>query len=155
MRKRFLDADINNKSWFRKLTAQEKVLWYYISTSCTHDAFWEKDDEAISFYCNGFNGEIPQIIIDKMGRRVPNASNMIYFTINGNGIIYGVGNGDPSCHQSDKGSSRSAFHGKARVIVQSIKDKPGQIKLTANADGLIAKTITIYTVPNQQKITYL
>ena len=67
MRKRFLDADINNKSWFRKLTAQEKVLWYYISTSCTHDAFWEKDEQAIEFYCNGYKGEIPQIIIDKMG----------------------------------------------------------------------------------------
>ena len=98
---------------------------------------------------------IKVIIVDKMGRRVPNASNMIYFTINGNGIIYGVGNGDPSCHQPDKGQSRSAFHGKARVIVQSIKDKPGQMILTANADGLISKTITIYTVPNQQKITYL
>lgn len=67
MRKRFLDADINNKSWFRKLTAEEKVLWYYIMTSCTHDGFWEKDDDAISFYCNGFDGKIPEIIMKKMG----------------------------------------------------------------------------------------
>jgi len=67
MRKRFLDADINNKSWFRKLTAQEKVLWYYISTSCTHDGFWEKDDEAIGFYCNGYDGSLPEIIKEKMG----------------------------------------------------------------------------------------
>ena len=47
MRKRFLDADINNKSWFRKLTADQKVLWYYIMTSCTHDGFWEFDEQAI------------------------------------------------------------------------------------------------------------
>ena len=67
MRKRFLDADINNKSWFRKLTAQEKVLWYYISTSCTHDGFWEKDDEAIGFYCNGYDGQVPEIFKEKMG----------------------------------------------------------------------------------------
>jgi len=67
MRKRFLDADINNKSWYRKLTAEEKVLWYYISTSCTHDGFWEKDDEAIQFYCNGFSGSVPEIIKKKMG----------------------------------------------------------------------------------------
>jgi len=67
MRKRFLDADINNKSWFRKLTAMEKTLWYYISTSCTYDGFFEYDEEAIQFYCNGYKGEIPQIIQDKMG----------------------------------------------------------------------------------------
>ena len=36
-------------------------------------------------------------------------------------VLYGVGNGDPACHQPDKTSYRSAFHGKARVIVQSIK----------------------------------
>tara|TARA_R100001443_G_scaffold1349_1_gene5095 strand:- start:135 stop:515 length:381 start_codon:yes stop_codon:yes gene_type:complete len=67
MRKRFLDADINAKSWFRKLTAQEKVLWYYISTSCSHDGFFELDDEAIQFYCNGYEGEIPEVIKEKMG----------------------------------------------------------------------------------------
>ena len=57
--------------------------------------------------------------------------------------------------EPDKGSSRSAFHGKARVIVQSIRDKPGSMRLTANADGLIGESITIYTVPHEQKITYL
>ena len=67
MRKRFLDADINNKSWFRKLTADQKVLWYYIMTSCTHDGFWEFDEQAIEFYCNGYKGEIPEIIKQKMG----------------------------------------------------------------------------------------
>ena len=67
MRKRFLDADINNKSWFRKLTAMEKRLLYYISTSCTYDGFFEYDDEAIQFYCNGYKGEIPKKIQEKMG----------------------------------------------------------------------------------------
>ena len=67
MRKRFLDADINNKSWFRKLTDMEKTLWYYISTSCTYDGFFEYDDEAIQFYCNGYKGEIPKKIQEKMG----------------------------------------------------------------------------------------
>ena len=67
MRKRFLDADINNKSWFRKLTAEEKVLWYYISTSCSHDGIWEYDKDAIAFYCNNYNGEIPEIIKEKLG----------------------------------------------------------------------------------------
>tara|TARA_X000001382_G_scaffold130727_1_gene126663 strand:+ start:1666 stop:2034 length:369 start_codon:yes stop_codon:yes gene_type:complete len=67
MRKRFLDADINSKSWFRRMTADEKVLWYYIATSCTHDGFWEYDQESVAFYCNGYKGEIPEVIQNKMG----------------------------------------------------------------------------------------
>ncbi len=67
MRKRFLDSDINSKSWYRKLTAQEKVLWYYITTSCTYDGFFEHDAESIAFYCNGYNGKIPEVIKEKMG----------------------------------------------------------------------------------------
>jgi hypothetical protein len=30
-----------------------------------------------------------------------------------------VGNGDPSCHEPNQASSRSAYHGLARVIVQT------------------------------------
>merc|ERR1712154_579158 len=82
-------------------------------------------------------------IVDNMGRRVPNADNMITFSIEGDGMIYGVGNGDPASHEPDKGSSRSAFHGRARVIVQSIRDKPGSIKLTASSDGLISKSCVV------------
>ena len=47
-------------SWFYKIL----IIWYYISTSCTHDGFWEKDDEAIGFYCNGYDGQVPEIIKD-------------------------------------------------------------------------------------------
>jgi beta-galactosidase len=42
--------------------------------------------------------------------------------------------------------SRSLFNGLAQVIVQSTTD-PGQIKLTAAADGLPAASVTVYTVP--------
>ena len=109
-----------------------------------------------TIYSDGQDVSLIEVrIVDNMGRRVPNANNIISFTIKGDGIIYGVGNGDPACHEPDKGTSRSAFHGKARVIVQSIRDKPGEMVLTATSDGLISKSITIYTVPNQQKILNL
>merc|ERR1712130_236971 len=81
-------------------------------------------------------------IVDSMGRIVPSADNLINFDIVGDGIIYGVGNGDPSCHEPDKGNSRSAFHGRARAIVQSILNKSGDMKLTASSDGLISDSIT-------------
>eukprot|EP01084_Bolivina_argentea_P180805 312359_1 len=98
-------------------------------------------------YSDGQDVVLIEVLIVDINRLiVPYASNMIQFDIKGNGIIYGVGNGDDSCHESDKGHVRSVFHGKGRVIVQSIRDKPGQIILTATSDGLISKSITIYTV---------
>jgi beta-galactosidase len=77
---------------------------------------------------------------DEAGRVVPTASNLVHFTIQGPGKIVGVGNGDPSCHEPDKYLSpsdwqRSAFNGYAQVLVQSTKI-PGEIVLTASADGL-------------------
>ena len=39
--------------------------------------------------------------LDAQGRPVPVAQNKINFSIEGNGRILGVGNGDPSCHEPD------------------------------------------------------
>jgi beta-galactosidase len=39
--------------------------------------------------------------LDAQGRAVPVAQNKINFSINGDGKIIGVGNGDPSCHEPD------------------------------------------------------
>tara|TARA_R110002012_G_C11253032_1_gene566989 strand:- start:147 stop:506 length:360 start_codon:yes stop_codon:yes gene_type:complete len=66
MRKRFLDADIFSKQWFRKLSAQQKVLWLYIISNCSHDGFWEYDPERLTFECNGYEGDIPDIIKEKL-----------------------------------------------------------------------------------------
>lgn len=40
--------------------------------------------------------------MDKKGRHVPVANNMVQFEISGPGKIIGVGNGDPSCLEADK-----------------------------------------------------
>jgi beta-galactosidase len=79
--------------------------------------------------------------VDAQGREVPTASNLVKFEISGANII-GVGNGDPSCHEADKGSERSLFNGLAQVIVQSTKNS-GQIKLIAQSDGLQSTTLTL------------
>ncbi len=78
--------------------------------------------------------------IDAQGREVPTANNLVKFEITGAKIL-GVGNGDPSCHESDKGSERSLFNGLAQVIVQT--KTPGQLKLVAQADGLKSATATL------------
>jgi len=83
-------------------------------------------------------------IIDTNGLIVPIASNEITFSVQGAGTIFGVGNGDPACHEPDKGNKRSAFNGLARVIVQSTTT-PGSITLTATATGLQSSSISVTT----------
>ena len=72
---------------------------------------------------------------DAQGRLVPTAGNLVSFTLTGPGRIAGVGNGNPSCHEPDQASSRSAFNGKCLVIVGA-NDAPGSLTLTAHAPGL-------------------
>ena len=69
-------------------------------------------------------------VLDKEGRHVPTASNMISFKVSGDGALIGVGNGDPNCQESDKEPKRSLFNGLAQVIVQATKN-PGTITLEA------------------------
>ena len=79
--------------------------------------------------------------VDSQGRVVPTATNLVNFSISG-GTIIGVGNGNPSSHESDKASQRSVFNGLAQVIVQS-DNQAGPITLTATASGLSSNPLTI------------
>jgi len=82
-------------------------------------------------------------VLDSQGRVVPTATNEIDFSISAGGTILGVGNGNPSSHEADKGSNqRAVFNGLAEVIVQSIS-QPGSITLSATAAGLSSTNVTI------------
>lgn len=84
--------------------------------------------------------------VDEQGREVPDANNMVYFTISGDAKIIGVGNGDPSSHEADQCENglwkRSAFNGKCQVIIQAGKTK-STIKLQAKSNGLISGATVI------------
>jgi beta-galactosidase len=82
--------------------------------------------------------------VDRDGRRVPVADNLIRFKVSGEGMLIGVGNGDPNCQESDKGAQRSLFNGLAQVILQSTK-KPGSLVIDATSEGLEAATLSIET----------
>jgi beta-galactosidase len=69
-------------------------------------------------------------VLDKDGRAIPTAHNMISFKVSGEGALIGVGNGDPNCQESDKEPKRSLFNGLAQVIVQSTRT-PGTITVEA------------------------
>jgi beta-galactosidase len=93
---------------------------------------------------NGEDVSVVQVqVVDSKGRLVPVADNMVSFQISGPGKVIGVGNGDPSCHEPDKASQRSAFNGLCCAIVQSQK-QVGEIRLQAASPGLESATAVIH-----------
>ena len=74
--------------------------------------------------------------IDAQGRPVPTADNLVTFELSGPGAIIGVGNGDPLCHEPEKGSRRSLYNGLGLVIVQSSRHVQSTLVLKASAGGL-------------------
>jgi beta-galactosidase len=83
-------------------------------------------------------------VVDAQGVVVPQASNSITFAIRGPGTIVGVDNGDSTSHESYKGTSRSAFSGKALAIIQSTMT-PGTVTLTATSGTLRMAAVDIVT----------
>lgn len=79
--------------------------------------------------------------LDKEGRAVPTASNLISFKVTGAGKLIGVGNGDPNCLESDKEPKRSLYNGLAQVIVQAGK-RPGEIRIEASKEGFDGPVLT-------------
>ena len=86
---------------------------------------------------------------------VAGANNKINFSIEGEGKIVGVDNGNPSDTDSYKGNSRKTFSGKALVIVQSTKNE-GSFTVTASSAGLQSTSVTVNTKrPKVEGNTYL
>jgi beta-galactosidase len=88
-------------------------------------------------------------VLDKEGRAIPTADNLISFKVSGGGALIGVGNGDPNCQESDKAPKRSLFNGLAQVIVQASRT-PGTITVEAYTEDwpppmLPATKLTITT----------
>ncbi|MFT3827269.1 MAG: beta-galactosidase GalB [Chitinophagaceae bacterium] len=80
-------------------------------------------------------------IVDRDGNIVPDADNLVQFSIE-NGTIAGVDNGLQTSHESFKADHRKAFNGKCLAIIRS-KEKAGIIKLVATAGGLKTASITV------------
>lgn len=81
-------------------------------------------------------------VLDENGVIVPRESDQLTFDIEGPGKIVGMANGDPTNHESFKGNTHRAFHGKCLVVVQADREK-GEVVLTASAPGLKQGTISI------------
>lgn len=79
-------------------------------------------------------------IVDAKGRVVPEADDLVKFTVDG-GKVVGVGNGDPSSHEPDKASQRHVFHGLCQALIGA--NGKGHVVITASAPGLKSSMLVL------------
>ena len=81
-------------------------------------------------------------IVDREGNLCPLADNKINFDVNGAGFNAGVDNGSPFSLEHFKDDSRSAFYGKAMLIVRN-DGSEGTVNITASSPSLQPSTVTV------------
>jgi beta-galactosidase len=88
---------------------------------------------------------------DQKGRIVPDACPTLNFTLEGEGRILGVGNGDPMYLGADHPKKKDcrqfsipAFNGLAQILIQSA-DNPSALTLNCQSADLKSGSITIQT----------
>jgi beta-galactosidase len=74
-------------------------------------------------------------VVDENGTLVPDANNLIHFTVTGEGKIIGVDNGLQTSDESFKANMRKAFNGLCLAVIQSTPLQ-GKMKVTATSEGL-------------------
>ena len=122
----------------RKLTAMVETTGepYRLVVKSSKPALHADGKDAIVFNCS---------VVDRQGREVPDADNLLQFSVTGNVHIIGVGNGNPSSHEPDQytdgGWQRRLFGGKCQVIVESAGPATvgDRASLTVAAQGLASE----------------
>ncbi|MDD5707320.1 MAG: DUF4982 domain-containing protein, partial [Kiritimatiellae bacterium] len=71
---------------------------------------------------------------DDQGEPVPTAGVPVTVEVTGNGRLLGLSSGDPSSHESEKGSTVKTFNGLCLAIVQS-NGQTGTVRVAASASG--------------------
>lgn len=72
-------------------------------------------------------------ILDSEGHLVFDACPELNFTLEGDGEIIGIDNGDPACHEQWKETKgRHAFNGMAYAVIRAGQNK-GELKLTVTS----------------------
>ncbi|WP_454798112.1 beta-galactosidase GalA [Novosphingobium lindaniclasticum] len=80
---------------------------------------------------------------DNAGNPVPTADNALRFSVSGPARIIGLGNGNPTSLEADKGDSRKAFNGLAQAIVQG-SGSSGSARITVSGEGLSPAAIDLF-----------
>lgn len=97
-------------------------------------------------------------LLDTLGNTILDADDLVNFEVQ-NGIILGVGNGNPNSHEPDVAPYRKLFHGKAQLILKATGNKAVYIKATTKSGYQNSLQIPIqispfieYIQPIEQKV---
>ena len=85
---------------------------------------------------------ITATVVDKYGITVPDADNLIQFSIKGNASIVATDNGLQTSMESFKATKHKAFNGLCLAVIQA-GEKAGSITVTATAKGLAVANVSI------------
>lgn len=83
--------------------------------------------------------------LDADGYPVDNANNRVHVTVEGEGLLAGLDNGDSTDYEPYKGDCRRLFSGKLLAIIAPTLNA-GTITVTASSDGLKDAVLTLNTV---------
>ena len=75
-------------------------------------------------------------VVDAEGRIAPTAGPLVVFEVTRAAEIIGLGNGDPNCHEPEKGDRHTLFNGLGQIILRSKAGGSGVVTLRAKSDGL-------------------
>ena len=82
--------------------------------------------------------------VDSKGRQVPDADNLLTFSVDGDARIVGVINGDLTSNEMTVGNTHRLFNGTATVILRA-GQHPSKITLTTSAEGFKSVSTTMVT----------
>lgn len=88
--------------------------------------------------------------LDADGYPVDNATNRVHVTVEGEGLLAGLDNGDSTDYEPYKGDCRRLFSGKLLAIIAPTLNA-GTITVTASSDGLKDAVLTLNTVACQNR----
>ncbi|KAJ9653621.1 hypothetical protein H2198_007212 [Neophaeococcomyces mojaviensis] len=87
-------------------------------------------------------------VTDNNGILIPDAAIQIQFSVSGVGRLVGAHNADPSTDSYTSTTSARAFNGFVGVYIAT-ENKPGEIRVSATADGLHAASVKLTVSENE------
>ncbi len=80
---------------------------------------------------------------DAEGTLCPLAENSVRFKVEGPAEIAGVGNGNPLSLEPFQSDSRKLFYGKAMLILRTVDEQAGRVRITAESEDLTPTEVTV------------
>lgn len=110
--------------------------------------------DKLTLHGNGEDATVINLsVVDENGVTCETASNLLSFELIGDGVLLGVGNGDPNGLESDHEPRRSLFAGHCQAIVQTKPDAKTLV-FRASGEGL-ESTEVVFEITSGEKLNYI